>query len=95
MANGFLKGTVFIAGTATPLYCCKDVITGPLVKATCRGTQIGYQMNCVTGVYGFYLPAGTYDMTVTCSGYITKNKNGIIIYADRTKNVNIYLSPSS
>jgi hypothetical protein len=91
MANGFLKGTVFVAGTATPMYYCTDVQTGPLVKVTCRESNLPYQMNCVNGQYAFYLPAGTYDMRVTCSGYNNKAKNGIIIYADRTKTVNIYM----
>jgi hypothetical protein len=91
MANGYLKGTVSDILTSLPIYSCNGGL-GPEVKVTDTvSPYMSYQMNCVDGKYAFYLPEHTYNMTVTCSGHNTKIRNGIVVIANRTKTVNIYM----
>ena len=90
MANGFLLGTVFDKATTTPIYYCKDQIS-PLVVIVCKDTGLVYAMYCVNGQYAFYLPAGTYNITVTCSGYTTKNIYDKVVTPEKKRRVLIYL----
>src|SRR5688500_4651175 len=107
----FLVGIVFIAllATSLPAQSIYGTLTGIVsdpsqaviagAKLKLRNEASGDQRETVTNTDGYYtivsLPPGTYEVTVTASGFETHKQSGIVIGGGDKINVNVALKLGS
>jgi hypothetical protein len=70
-SQGNLQGTVTDAVTGTPVAGASVATSGAGAHATTTGTGGDYHFNSI--------PAGTYDLTVTATGYATGTASGVVV----------------
>ena len=83
---GTITGTVTDSSTTNP-------ISGATVSCTCSGTN---QTTDGTGSYTFSsVPPGTYSMTFSASGHVSKTVNGVIVTSGTTTTEPVALTPGT
>lgn len=81
---GSLKGRATDASIGNPIKGASVSVSGPVSQTQMTGSD---------GEFGFVLPAGTYTVTVSASGYQSQTRNGTVS-TDSTLWLNFELQPS-
>lgn len=86
--SGALRGQVRVSGTTTNL-------AGAKVEAYLGGVLKASAVTDANGIYAILgnLPAGSYVIVVTQTGYVTRTKSGIAVIAGGTSYCNFALDP--
>lgn len=87
-----ISAQVAITGKITGVITDSSGSAVPNAKVTVKGTSLMSPRTMATGSEGDYLfdllPPGTYDLTVTATGFRTVNETGIVLTAGFTATVN-------
>ena len=84
-STGEILGTISKASDGTAL-------SGASIQAVQRGAVIGTATSDSNGNYAIYLPGGSYDITVSASGYGSSLSNAVFVPAASVTTLNVSLS---